>query len=217
MRANQMHNESPGKDADGARRSWADRFTFDRVKVLIVGRGPVRKEAIDIFAGLGTLPSGILLSEKEWTGSEFFQRGLKPYDLHYMAGLVAFRDDARIAQVECLRPKGKGRFSSRDLDTLRKFEPHFRRALQLNQKFWDTLSQHTAAIQILDTLKLGVILVDATCLPVYLNHYAEEILGEGTVIFLREQRLATTADHESQMLNDYLQGAASTGNGTGMS
>ena len=172
---------------------------------------PILEQSGTVYA------SHILLSEKEWTGSEFFQRGLKPYDLHYMAGLVAFRDDARIAQVECLRPKGKGRFSSRDLDTLRKFEPHFRRALQLNQKFWDTLSQHTAAIQILDTLTLGVILVDATCLPVYLNHYAEEILGEGTVIFLREQRLAATADHESQMLNDYLQGAASTGNGIGMS
>ena len=45
--------------------TWSDSFHFDDVKCLIVCRGPVRKEALDVFAALGAQPSGILLSEKD--------------------------------------------------------------------------------------------------------------------------------------------------------
>ena len=55
--------------------SWRDSFTFDHVKVLIVCRGPIRMEAIEVFERLGTQPCGILLSEKD---SVVYLRGLAP-------------------------------------------------------------------------------------------------------------------------------------------
>ena len=45
--------------------SWSQKFTLSHVKCLIVCRGPIRKEAMEIFDELGTQPSGILLSEKD--------------------------------------------------------------------------------------------------------------------------------------------------------
>jgi acetyl/propionyl-CoA carboxylase alpha subunit len=57
------------------RSPWRDSFRFDDAKVLIVCRGPVRKEAIDAFAALGAEPSGILLSEKD---SVVYPRALAP-------------------------------------------------------------------------------------------------------------------------------------------
>ena len=45
--------------------TWSDSFHFDDVKCLIVCRGPVRKEALDVFTVMGAQPSGILLSEKD--------------------------------------------------------------------------------------------------------------------------------------------------------
>jgi acetyl/propionyl-CoA carboxylase alpha subunit len=56
-------------------RSWREAFPLDHVKVLITGRGPVRKEAIEAFAALGAQPSGILLSEKD---SVVYPRALAP-------------------------------------------------------------------------------------------------------------------------------------------
>ncbi len=44
---------------------WADSFRFDQFKCLIVCRGPIRKEALEVFEELGAQPSGILLSEKD--------------------------------------------------------------------------------------------------------------------------------------------------------
>ena len=44
--------------------SWASSFNFDKVRILIVCRGPVRLEAIQAFNKLG-IDCGILLSEKD--------------------------------------------------------------------------------------------------------------------------------------------------------
>ena len=55
--------------------TWRARFTFDHVKPLIVCRGPIRQEAIDVFEQAGTQPCGILLSEKD---SVVYPRALAP-------------------------------------------------------------------------------------------------------------------------------------------
>ncbi|MDH5752101.1 MAG: biotin carboxylase [Deltaproteobacteria bacterium] len=58
-----------------ARLDWRRKFPFDHVKVLIVCRGPIRLEAIQVFEKLGTQPCGILLSEKD---SVVYPRALSP-------------------------------------------------------------------------------------------------------------------------------------------
>jgi acetyl/propionyl-CoA carboxylase alpha subunit len=49
-------------DADSA---WVRSFSLDAIKCLVVCRGPVRKEAIDVFEQVGLMEYGILLSEKD--------------------------------------------------------------------------------------------------------------------------------------------------------
>ena len=44
---------------------WAQSFRCDSLKVLIICRGPIRKEAIDAFQALGAKSVGILLSKKD--------------------------------------------------------------------------------------------------------------------------------------------------------
>ncbi len=58
-----------------ASHAWREGFRFDRVKVLIVCRGPIRLEALEAFERLGVQPSGILLSEKD---SVVYPRALSP-------------------------------------------------------------------------------------------------------------------------------------------
>ena len=50
----------PAKDS-----SWARRFDCTDLKPLIICRGPVRKEAMDVFKGMCTAGYGILLSDKD--------------------------------------------------------------------------------------------------------------------------------------------------------
>jgi acetyl/propionyl-CoA carboxylase alpha subunit len=88
-------------------RPWREAFPLDHVKVLIAGRGPVRKEAIEAFAALGAQPSGILLSEKD---SVVYPRALAPelrlvgrddrvHRIPDYAGANAAEKATRIAQI----------------------------------------------------------------------------------------------------------------------
>jgi acetyl/propionyl-CoA carboxylase alpha subunit len=64
----------PGKFHD-ATNEWLQSFAVDDVKCLVVCRGPVRKEALDIFESMGIKAAGILLSEKD---SIVYPRSLAP-------------------------------------------------------------------------------------------------------------------------------------------
>ena len=50
---------------------WVRGFAADDMSVLIVCRGPIRKEAIDVFREMGMTKVGILISERDgyWTTS----------------------------------------------------------------------------------------------------------------------------------------------------
>ncbi len=54
---------------------WVREFACDDMSVLIVCRGPIRKEAIDVFREMGITNIGILLSEKD---SIVYPRALAP-------------------------------------------------------------------------------------------------------------------------------------------
>ena len=55
--------------------SWVRSFACDDMRVLIVCRGPIRKEAIDVFREMGMTRVGMLLSEKD---SIVYPRALSP-------------------------------------------------------------------------------------------------------------------------------------------
>jgi hypothetical protein len=54
---------------------WLRSFAADDMSVLIVCRGPIRKEAIDVFREMGMTKIGILLSERD---SITYPRALAP-------------------------------------------------------------------------------------------------------------------------------------------
>jgi acetyl/propionyl-CoA carboxylase alpha subunit len=58
-----------------SRSAWARSFACDDMKVLIVCRGPIRKEALDVFREMGMTHVGMLLSEKD---SIVYPRALSP-------------------------------------------------------------------------------------------------------------------------------------------
>lgn len=55
--------------------AWRSEFSFAHIKCLIVCRGPIRLEAIQVLEALGAQPCGILLSEKD---SVVYPRALSP-------------------------------------------------------------------------------------------------------------------------------------------
>jgi len=54
---------------------WVKQFDCTHIRPLIICRGPIRKEAMDVFAEMGISHYGILLSEKD---SIVYPRALAP-------------------------------------------------------------------------------------------------------------------------------------------
>ena len=54
---------------------WVTQFDCSHLRPLIICRGPIRKEAMDVFAEMGIDNFGILLSEKD---SIVYQNALAP-------------------------------------------------------------------------------------------------------------------------------------------
>ena len=69
---------------------WLRSFAMDDMKILVVCRGPVRKEAFDVFDEMGVREYGMLLSEKD---SVVYPRCLAPE-------LRGFRFPANVHRVE---------------------------------------------------------------------------------------------------------------------
>ncbi len=59
---NQRFEEQRFRDANS---DWVRSFACDEVKCLVVCRGPVRKEAFEVFEAMGIADYGMLLSEKD--------------------------------------------------------------------------------------------------------------------------------------------------------
>ena len=69
--------------------AWVNQFDCSHVRPLIICRGPIRKEAMDVFAEMGITHFGILLSEKD---SIVYQNALAPE-------LRAMTDPERVHRV----------------------------------------------------------------------------------------------------------------------
>ena len=83
---------------------WVQSFACEHAKVLIVCRGPVRREAIEIFREMGVMQLGILLSEKDsivYAQSQAPEFRLVPQDrAHPIADYTGATATERLARIE---------------------------------------------------------------------------------------------------------------------
>ncbi|HEV7732116.1 MAG TPA: biotin carboxylase N-terminal domain-containing protein [Candidatus Binatia bacterium] len=83
---------------------WVRSFACDDMSVLVVCRGPIRKEAIDVFREMGMTKVGILLSEKDSIG---YPRALSPElrvmdpkHVHAVRDYTGATKDERIERIQ---------------------------------------------------------------------------------------------------------------------
>jgi len=172
---------------------------------------------LDLLTGEGAslYTTHTLLPEKTLEQTEFYHDWLKPQGVHYQAGAVAFRDSARIALVDFERPKAQQPFGEQETTLLATLEPHLKRALQMNQRFWDHLAQPSAAVSVLDHLEFGVMLLDEHAKPVYMNQQAEFLSRQSHAMVVNKHELVATDPEERRTLERLIGEAVETGRGLG--
>ena len=157
-----------------------------------------------------------LMGPEQWDLSDYRREWLAPQGGAHQSGVVVYRDEGRLGVISLFRSEEAGAYTDEDLALLRLMQPHLSRAMQLNRKFWDTLSQPNAALSVLDSLEIGIILVDDRGLPVYRNRYADTVLRENSKLQVTGEGLRAYTQELTRELEQLVADVVRTGQGTGI-
>ena len=131
-----------------------------------------------------------LVTREEQARSGFYQEWLRHLDIHHMLGAVFPAADGAIGVLGIHRPQGAGAYTGHERRQAALVLPHLQRALRLGQRFAAVSQCHAAALQALDRLDTGILMVDGTGRVILASGMAERLLRENAELAVVRGRLA---------------------------
>lgn len=145
-----------------------------------------------------------LVPETELVKTEIYTDWLKPQDLHHRLCAVLSRDRATAVFLEVMRPRGWARFDQNDIERCRLLVPHLQRVLGIRSQIARLQTERDAALNTLDHLPWGVVLVDKHGSRLTANRCAQEILLAGDGLTIRGDTVRATLAEETARLDRLL-------------
>jgi DNA-binding CsgD family transcriptional regulator len=125
-----------------------------------------------------------LVSPEEQRKSGFYQEWLRELDIFHLVGTAFSTGDGAIGVLGVHRPEQAQDYSRVDRHRAALFLPHLQRALEVGQRLASV--GQAAALDTLDRLDTGVLVVTRTRRVVHANRLAEEILRAAPEIGARD-------------------------------
>lgn len=125
----------------------------------------------------GTMAPGEALTDQDaLRRTEFFADYLQPQDTWHICGGLALRNDHCTIMTGVQRDRKTGPFTREDAEYMARFIPHIRRANRLGHLIAASELRSTTAEQALESLAVGVVLLDEHEHVVHANHKGEILL-----------------------------------------
>ncbi len=167
-------------------------------------------------------PAGVpLLSqdfypEADLLRSEFYNDYLRPLDFHHHCGGPLRYDGAEISIFNVLRSRRSPAFGKRDQIFCQRLMPHLQRAVEIHREFIELAGAADSAVEVVDRLALGVMLLESRGRVVFQNLTARDIVaGNDGLTVDREGHCRAAIADETAQLQRLIGGAARTGDGQG--
>jgi len=154
-------------------------------------------------AGFITTTEG-LVERRELETTEFFNDYLLPQDTHHICGGLAMRNAGCTIMFGVQRDARTGAFASDDADFIRLFVPHIQRAVRLGHLFDLAHHQLETAEQALESLAVGILLLDENERLLHANTRAEDLLRRECGLRIHDGRLCVMQEADEQGLRDML-------------
>ncbi|MBI1395977.1 MAG: hypothetical protein GC151_08340 [Betaproteobacteria bacterium] len=143
-----------------------------------------------------------MVDDRTFFDSEYYNDFLKQNGFERLvACFVATGEQGDLPRtsLSVYRPPGAEPFDQASVDFLSAVVPHVRRAVQLHWHIADLRQRADTAVEVLDHLSTGVVLVDEDAHPLFLNRAAEHIVqrsdgiavAAGTLVAMRPGETAT--------------------------
>ena len=121
-----------------------------------------------------------LVTPEEQARSGFYQEWLRHLDIHHMLGAVFQAADGVIGVLGIHRTREAGAYSEVERSKVALLLPHLQRALRLGRRLSALSQAHAAALQALDRVDTGVIVVDERCRIMLSSAMADALLRWNT-------------------------------------
>ncbi|BAV64335.1 transcriptional regulator, LuxR family protein [Sphingobium cloacae] len=154
-----------------------------------------------------------LVTPEEQARSGFYQDWLRHLDIHHMLGAVFPAADGAIGVLGIHRPQGAGAYTNHERKQAALVLPHLQRALRLGQRFAAVSQSHAAALEALDRLDTGVLMVDGAGCVIQASSMAERLLRENAELAVIRGRLALRPPALHDKLLALVRGAMDTARG----
>lgn len=144
-------------------------------------------------------------------GGDFYQRCLKPSNIHTMAAVLLDHGDFRWGALGIHRPEHWLPLTQEHAAFIGRLGPHIRRALQIHRQLTVVKSENTRLYAMLDALAAGVLMLDSHGRVRYANPSAERLLRNHDALQLNVKSTLKAAHPIQQaQLQDLIQGAIAT-------
>lgn len=148
--------------------------------------------------------------------SEFYADFLRPMKaFHQVCGIIAVNASST-SLIASVRSKTNGPFKYEDTRLLNILMPHLQRALVLHQRIEALHATNASAIEALDRLPHGLVLVSAAMEVVFLNRSAKMIVDQNDGLTVNRRYLRARSSDDTRRLHELLQKSISTSLGRGM-
>ena len=131
-----------------------------------------------------------LVRPEEQARSGFYQEWLPHLGIHHMLGAVFPVSQGVMGVLGIHRPREAGAYTDRERRHAAIVLPHLQRSLQIGQRLTVLKQKHSSALQALDRLDTGVLIVDRHCLIIQSSARAEVMLRECPELVVDRGRLS---------------------------
>ncbi|MBK8908409.1 MAG: helix-turn-helix transcriptional regulator [Rhodospirillales bacterium] len=164
----------------------------------------------DAFLTPGTVWSGgDLVSEEEAGSSEFVHHWLQPQGLGPQLFGVLERQGSRVLYLVLARPASREAFSGDDVALLQRLLPYLQRGLRAGQLLRRTQHVRQAALDALDVMPIGVILLSGGGMVLAANRVAREVMAARDVLSVGRGGLEVNRDGRQVRFRDIIAETAS--------
>lgn len=130
-----------------------------------------------------------LMLDAQFERTGFYQDWTRRLDIYHMVGVLFPSTHGEIGVLGVHRPGAAGCYGEADRLRLGALFPHVRRALGLRDRLRGTPLAQNAALDALERIETGVLVVDASCIVLYANRAAERLLASAHEIRTPGRRL----------------------------
>lgn len=146
----------------------------------------------------------------------FYREVMQSLELEYAAGAVLKVDEREGVALGLGREVHQGAYEAAHKELLARLVPHLQQAVRIHARLARVTVERELALTALERVPFGVVLLDETGAPIYVNDYADGVLRSGGPLQLRGRQWRAVDPEDSRRLQRLIGQALETGRGEGI-